>query len=218
MIGIPFIKSLFGAILDQSKVMHGRFHLCPFWGTEINKGNIAEIVTYIDEPMNQASATAKQKYPAVLLMPMKEVGNFQYPNDNSVQNSYNLLECTMVFITNAYVTGANQTSSPAIGSGQPTHTIPDTWHDMGRCAKNFLEVLYNGISAQGLQSTIFISENHKSELLEVTCKGNDSVSGVLMRFYIALASGCDLEDYNSDYLTATQWPTVTDSHPLHLDV
>ena len=213
MIGVPFIKDLFSAILAQSKVIDGRFYICPFWGAELNKGNIAEIVSYVQPYLNTT-----QKYPAALLMPMKEVGNYQYQDDNSTQNAYSYFECNMVFVTNAYVTGQNQVSTPSVGTNQPTHTIPDTWHDMARCAKNFIEVLYNGIMAQGLQSTIFISEKHQQEILEVTDKSNDSVSGVLMRFYIAIASGCTLEDYADNYLTAIQWPSAVDSHPLHLDV
>lgn len=214
MIGVPFIKDLYAAILAKSKVINGRFYICPFWGQELNKGNIAEVVSWVEPYL-----AATQKYPAALLMPMKEVGNFQYQDDNSVQNAYSYLECTMVFITNAYVTGQNQPSSPAVGTNMPTHTIPDTWHDMARCAKDFIIVLYNGILAKGLQNTIFISENHKQEILEVTNKANDSVTGVLFRFYIQVASGCEIEDYNSDYLETIDWPDPTiDVHPLHLDV
>lgn len=213
MIGVPFIKSLFSAILADSKVINGRFFICPFWGQELNKGNISEIVNWV-EPF----LATDQKYPVAMLMPMKEVGNFQYQDDPSSQNAYSIIECTMVFVTNAYVTGQNQPSSPAEGTNQPTHTIPDTWHDMCRCAKDFLKVLYNGIQAQGLAPTIFISERKQQEILEVTNKANDQVSGVLMRFYIGLADGCDIEDYPADYLTAIQWPAVTDTHPLHLDV
>jgi hypothetical protein len=213
MIGVPFIKSLFSAILSKSKVINGRFYICPFWGQELNKGNIEEIVSWV-----QPHLPSGQKYPAALLMPMKSAGNMQYDGDNSVENAYNTIECTMVFVTNAYVTGQNQVSSPAEGTNQPTHTIPDTWHDMERCAGDFMKVIYNGILAQGLQSTIFISEKRPQELIEVTNKSNDSVSGVLMRFYICLASGCGIEDYPEEYLKEIQWPEVTDTHPLHLDV
>lgn len=213
MIGIPFIKSLFSAIFAQSKVINGRFHICPFWGQELNKGNIDEIISYV-----QPYLSTNQKYPVALLMPIKETGNFQYQDDTSTANAYSLLECTMVFVTNAYVTGQNQPSSPAPGTNQPTHTIPDTWHDMARVAKNFLEVLYNGIEAQGLQTTLFISEKYQQQLLEVTAKANDKVTGQMLRFYLQIFGGCTLEDYNDDYLTAIQWPSVTDTHSLHLDV
>lgn len=214
MIGVPFIKSLFSAILAQSKVINGRFYLCPFWGQEINKGNIEEIINWVTPFI-----VTNQKYPVAMLMPMKEVGMFQYglEKDGSVQD-YSNFECTLVFATNAYVTGQNQPSSPAPGTNQPTHTIPDTWHDMARCAKNFLSVLYEGILAQGLQQTVFISEQEKPQLLPVTNKGNDSISGVLLRFYLKVYPGCTLEDYNNTYLTDIQWPPITDSHPLHLDV
>lgn len=213
MIGIPFINDLFSAILVKSKVINGRFYICPFFGQELNKGNIAEIVSWVEPYLN-----TKQKYPAALLMPMTEVGNFQYQDDNSVQNAYSYFECCLAFITNAYVTGQNQVSSPTPDTNQPSHSVPDTWHDMARCAKDFMIALFNGIGYAGLTPAIFISESHKQSILPVTNKGNDMVSGVLMKFYIAVASGCDLEDYNDDYLTEIQWPAIADSHPLHLDV
>ena len=215
MIGVPYIKSLFSAILAQSKVIDGRFYICPFWGNEINKLNLDEITSWVEPFID-----TMQKYPAAILMPMREVGNFQYQDDPSTVNAYSTIECAMVFITNAYVTGQNQVSAPAAGTKQPTHTIPDTWHDMARCAKNFLEVLYAGIEARkcGPAPYIFISEKGQQSIIEVTSKGNDEVSGVMMRFSIGLFGGCDLEDYNSDYLTTIQWPALTDVHPLHKDV
>ena len=215
MIGIPYIKDLYKAILSQSKVIDGRFHLCPFWGTEIDKLNIEEIVSWVNPYLNTT-----QKYPAAILMPMREVGNFQYSDDPSTVNAYSSIQCTIVFITNAYVTGQNQVSAPAAGTRQPTHTIPDTWHDMARCAKNFLQVLYAGIETHkcGPAPYLFISEKVQQSIVEVTCKGNDEVTGVMMRFGIGLFGGCDLEDYNSDYLTTIAWPDITDVHPLHKDV
>ena len=151
-------------------------------------------------------------------MPMKEVGYYQYEGDPSTEHAYSTYECTMVFLTNAYVTGQNQPSTPAEGTNQASHTISDTWHDMVRVAKDFMVVLYNGIMAQGLQTTMFISEKRPQEILEVTSKGNDQVTGALLRFYICVAGGCTLEDYPTDYLSAIQWPDPVDTHPLHTDV
>ena len=213
MIGIPFVKSLFGAILDVSKVIDGRFHICPYWGQEINKLNIEEIVSWV-----QPYLDTKQKYPVAILMPFREVGNFQYQNDASPVNAYSTWECSMAFLAGAYTTGQNQVSGRIQDTNQASHTIPDTWHDMARCAKDFMQVLENGISAQGLQTTLFISANHQQQILEVTSKGNDEVTGVLLRFYLMVFSGCDIEDYPADYLTEIQWPDVADTHPLHLDV
>lgn len=215
MIGIPYIKSLFQAILNQSKVINGRFHICPYWGAELNKGNIAEIVEYVKPYLNTT-----QKYPAALLMPIKTVGSFQYSGDNvSGASAYAGKEITMVFITNAYVTGQNQNSTPSPVTGKATHTIPDTWHDMERCAVDFLQVLYNVIqNTPELTSTVYIKEGLPQEILEVTNKADDQVTGVMLRFYLGWNSGCSIEDYEADYLETIVVPTVEDTHPLHLDV
>lgn len=207
MIGIPYIKALFGAILGQSKVIQGRFHMCPFWGNELNKINIAEITQYVEE-----KKLTDQKYPAALLMPIKSVGNFQF---SGLQDTgYTTKEINLVFVTKPYTTGQNQTFDP-LPNGMPQHDIPDTWHDMERCAIDFLAVLHNVIEANNLQGTVYISEQRQQEIFELSGKSNDMVSGVLLRFYLGWYTGCEIDDYLPDYLETITAPPVTDTHPSH---
>lgn len=215
MIGTPYLIDLFKSILANSKVINGRFYCCPFWGQELNKGNIEEIVLYITPKL-----PTDQKYPAALLMPFRTVGTFQYSGlDNIGLPGWNHKEITMVFVTNSQTTGQNQVTTPSPGTGKSMHTIPQTWHDMERCATDFIAVLYNVIFENNLQGTVNISETYRQEVLQVTNKANDQVTGVMLRFQLNWNSGCDIEDYPDNYLSLIVPPDPSiDVHPLHFDV
>lgn len=215
MIGTPYLIDLFKSILTKSKVINGRFYCCPFWGQELNKGNIEEIIQYVETKQPK-----DQKYPAALLMPFRTVGNFQYSGLNNIgQAGWSHKEITMVFVCNSQTTGQNQTTTPAVGTGKSTHTTQQTWHDMERCAVDFMAVLYNVIFQNNLQGTVNISESYRQEILQVTNKANDQVTGVLLRFQLDWASGCDIEDYPDNYLSLIVPPDPTiDVHPLHTDI
>ena len=207
MIGIPYLESLFQNILDNSKVINGRFFICPFAGQELNKGNIAEIIEYAEPKLN-----GTQKYPVAILLPFKSIGNFQYSGLDNIGNiGWETQELNILFVCNSQVSGQNYPTQSNPATGKSTHTIPQTWHDMKRCATDFLQVLHNIISNpanQALLGTVYISESQNQEILQVTNKANDAVTGVLMKVAIKWNSGCDIEDYNPDCVNGSGSPDL----------
>jgi hypothetical protein len=215
MIGLPWLQSLFAAILQESSVIDGRFYTCPFFGAELNKGLIDEIVEFAVPKQG-----TDQKYPCAILLPFRSTGYFQYSGlDASGIAAAEKWDLSMVFCGNAYTTGQGQVSSPNPVTGKTTHTIPDMWHDMARVAKNFEQVLYEVIqNTPELIGQVWIGEGERQERLQVTCKGNDAVTGVYVRIPIYFYPGCGIEDYPSDYLQRIQIPPIVDTHPLHTDI
>lgn len=210
MISYPYINSLFKAILNVSEVIDGRYFMCPKWGSEINSAFLSEVV------LNAGNGI---KYPAALCMPPRKTGNFQFSGEEvgGTQIGYNYLNCQMLFLRPTTYTAYNQPSQPLPNTQIPTHTAIDCWHDMGRCAEDFLQVLRQVIIYNSLQGTINISENAQQSITPVSDIGNDKLSGVLLSFVIMLNGGCAIEDYPSDYLTEIQVPLLIDTHPTHIN-
>ena len=206
MLSYPFIQGVFQSILDKSLLIDGRLHVCPKWGGEVNNINIDEVIPN--------ALPNRPKYPCALLMPPSSTGVYQYDDNQSNQGVY---EINLVFITGATHTQQNAIAKPNEAL-QSAHTIPETWHDMRRCAVSFLRVLQELIVAQNLSNDIYVSDRTLPEIHPITTIGNDQVSGVLLRFKLGVSTGCGVEDYPDDYTTAITLPTATDVHPLHLDV
>lgn len=209
MIGIPYIQSLFQAILSQSLVMQGRFFLCPKQAAELNSANISEIVTGIP---------SDTKYPVALLMPPRKIGNFQFSGEEvaGTQIGYNTYLMQMLFLRPAQYTTYNQPGTPLPNTPIPTHTVPETWHDMTRCAEDFLQVLRQVLRSHRIMA-LQISENATQTIVPVTEIGNDKVTGVLLNFNILVNGGCDIEDYPSDYLQLIEVPELVDTHQTHVN-
>ncbi len=209
MIGIPYIHSLFQAIISQSLVLHGNFFVCPKLASEINNSNISEIVT------GTPNAT---KWPAALMMPPRKTGNFQFTGYEvgGTEIGYNAYHMQMLFLRPSAYTAYNQPSQPLPGTPIPTHTVEDTWHDMTRCAEDFLQALKQVIQYNQIMA-IFISETAQQSIIPVTNIGNDALSGVLLNFTIKVNGGCDIEDYPSNYLSLIVVPELIDTHPTHVN-
>ena len=207
MIGIPYINSLFSAILDVSLVMGGRFYICPKQGSEMNNANIAELV--MNAPPNGI------KWPAALMMPPKKSGNFQF--SLLEVTDFDLYTIQMMFLRPASYTAYNQPSQPLPNTPISTHTVVDTWHDMSRCAEDFMKALRGIIDSGSLQGTLTISERLTPVIQYITEIGNDKLSGALLTFNLLMNGGCELEDYPSDYLTRIELPALTDIHPTHVN-
>lgn len=205
MLGIPYIKSLFRAVLNESNVIQGRFHVCPRWGAELNAGNLDQVIEVtIGDGLGK-------KYPLCILMPPRAVGDFT--NDRGVQKEYRFM---LLFLTTTYYTGANQVKGPNRDIGKSTHTIEEDWHDMERCAVNFMKVLSDVLAESDTVQPFRISEAYPQGLDMVSTIGNDRLSGVLLSFTGLLSTGCDLEDYPSDYTSKIILPDAVDTHPEHL--
>lgn len=210
MIGYPYIQELFTSILKEAKVIQGRFYFCPKMASEINNANINEIVI--------ATVPNGAKWPTALLMPPIKRGNFQFSGDEIAgpQIGYNYYNIQMLFLRPTAYTAYNQPSQPLPNTAISTHTAVETWHDMGRCAENFLQVLrqvliYHKITA------IEISESGPQAEIPVTDIGNDKLSGVLFTFTLMVNGGCDIEDYPVNYLDLIQVPELKDTHLTHIN-
>lgn len=205
MLGLPFIQDTFASVLKQSKIIGGRFYYCPQWAKELNNINI-------EDAFPNALPMA-DKYPCALLMPPIQRGHFQYVE----QQSKDILEISVLFLTPALYTGQNAISQQS-QSLASMHTVLQTQHDMARVAKDFLRILDQAIVKANYQNTIFLSDKSLQEMILVTNMGNDKVSGVLLRFPMQLSLTCEIEDYTDTVLDDIVLPLLTDSHPLHLDI
>lgn len=184
--------------------MDGRFYVCPKWGSELANPNIDEAL-YIGE-------AKAQKYPAALLMPPSKEGQFEYRNEPNSSGHTDIYTIKLLFVAGTTNTGQNQPQQPN-QIERSTHTIPETWHDMDRCATDFIAVLREVI----LPSTgnIMIWDTVTPKITPVTDLGSDKVSGVMLYFKLALFSGCTVEDYPDDWITSIIIPDQIDSHPIH---
>lgn len=205
MIGIPYIQAVFQAVIKQSLVLRGNFFVCPKIGTEINNANIEEILTGL--PL-------KQKYPVSLMMPPRKVGFFQFTKEQDT--GYNTYQMQMLFLRPSSYTAYNQPSAPLPNTPIPTHTVAETWHDMSRCAEDFLSVLKQALW-YNRNTAMNVSESNTQSIVPVTDIGNDKLCGVLLNFTLLVNSGCDIEDYPADYLELIVIPPVTDTHPTHIN-
>lgn len=214
MIGIPYIQSLFKAILDKSLVIQGRFYLCPKYASELNTANLDQLIL--------GSLPSDIKYPLALMLPPIKSGNFQFHGADVAgpQIGYNTYRISMLFLRPATYTAYNQPSQPLPNTALPTHTIADTWHDMSRCAENFLQVLYSVLEKQRLNggpTAITIGEASPQSEQYVSDIGNDKVSGVLFQFPLLVNGGCDIEDYPDDFVETIVIPELIDTHPTHIN-
>lgn len=201
----PFITDLFTAVLSKSKAIQGRLFLCPKMGTEINSDEFGALMKDLVVPDRLG-----KKYPAALLMPPQSYG--KYTDKNGEWDEYRFV---MFFLTTTYYSATNQTVNPNPNTKTSTHTIPQDWHDMKRCAVNFIYVLDKFIRKELLINKAFrLDQEVKKKITPVSEIGADRASGVMMEFFGSVAIGCKLEDYDPDVVDTIQVPEE-DNHPEH---
>lgn len=200
MLGYPYIEALFKAILSQSMVMQGRFHVCPHFGSELNTTNLEDVLKATMDDYKQ------KEYPLAIMLPPHSSG---YYTEENIRDS---IEIVMYFLSSTYRTRKNQIQSINPDSLVSTHRIIYDWHDMKRCAISFLKVL------QGLSvgNPFNISDREKQRIDPITTIGNDAVSGVMVSFTLNINELCELEDYPADFETKITLPDASDLHPEHL--
>lgn len=204
MIGYTYIQELFQTILDSSKVIEGRFYICPKWGSELANPNIDEMLI-----IGQAKS---QKYPAALLMPPPNEGLYQYRNELNSYGHADIYTIKMLFVASATNTGQNQPQQPN-SAGESTHTVFMTWHDMDRVAKEFIGILHTQLLSTSGNAQVWDQMLPKITL--ITDLGPDKVSGVMLSFRLSLFAGCVIEDYPADWQTSIVIPPFIDNHPIH---
>ncbi|WPV66292.1 hypothetical protein [Chitinophaga sp. LS1] len=206
MTSYPFIEAFFKSVLEQSKGVQGRFHLCPRFGLEINSDQLEGVINDDIKPV------AGQKYPLAIMMPPRSQGCF-----DGKMGEWERYRAVMFFLNTTYYTGNNQIKAPNPNTRTSTHTITQDWHDMKRCAVNFLRVVDQLQRDRGLTNSIFRlpgGSQYDKMIDPVSLIGTDRVSGVRLDFQFSLMVGCEIEDYNIEDISLITVP-VADPHPEH---
>jgi hypothetical protein len=203
MIGYAYIEDLFKSVLAKSKAIGGRFHICPRYGVEVNSDQLEEVIKESFRP------DAGVKYPLVLMMPPRSTGDF------TDANSWEEYRIVLFFLTTTYVTSLNQVKTPNRATGTSQHTVPQDWHDMKRCAINFIRIL-DRVQREALLhvSTFRLTGPNTKVIDPVSFVGADQISGVRLDFHCSLFTGCEIEDYDESQIESITVP-VGDGHPEH---
>jgi hypothetical protein len=183
--------------------MGGRFHICPQLGAEINTNNLEQVLKF-----SFGDEIKKQKYPLVLMLPPSSTGDYLNPH---FKDEY---EITLFFLATTFYTSHNQVQSPNPNTNTSQHTILEYWHDMKRCAIQFLKALQSVAPVPG--GKFFIKEGFTPVIDPVSLIGNDRVSGVKLTFNFFITEDCSVEDYPEDFEAQFQRPEGVDIHPEHL--
>lgn len=203
MIGYPYIIELFTNVLEKSKQIQGRLFVAPRYGQEINSDRLE---TVLQETIKDVDA---KKYPLALLFPPRTKGDFRVKTD-----SWRDVHIVLFFLQTTYYNGNNQIKTPNRGTQTSMHTVPQDWHDMDRCATNFIYVLNQIQRSKNLINTAFRLTSDKAVISPVSFVGVDRTSGVRLDFDCQIFGGCDVEDYTDEDINSIIVPTG-DSHPEH---
>jgi len=204
MISYPYIQELFTNVLSKSKAIGGRFFVSAKQGREINNDDLEQAIT--DEFAGKTGA----KYPLAFMMPPRSFGSFTDP-----AGEWERFQLILFFLKTTYVSGSGQTQSPNPATRTSTHTVVQDWHDMKRCAVNFVGVLNQLQRSRGTINTTFrLNQEYERTIQPVSFIGVDRLSGVRLDLVVNLFNGCVLEDYTPQDITAITLP-AGDSHPEH---
>lgn len=205
MISYPYIQDLFTNVLTKSRAIKGRLFVCPKFGTEINSDELGQIIENLVIPERLT-----KKYPLALLMPPQSFG--KYTDKGGEWEKYRIMMC---FLTTTYYSGTNQTVNPNPNTKTSMHTVPQDWHDMKRCAINFITVLDKYSRRQGLIAKTFRLDQERDKIITPVSEiGADKCSGVRLEFMVSMFIGCELEDYDEADILSIEEPML-DSHPEH---
>lgn len=201
----PFIEGLFKSVLAQSKAIQGRLFLCPNMGLELNADNLGVLMQDLQIPENK-------EIPALaLLMPPVSMGDYI----DSRTGEWDEHRFIMFFLKPTYYDGKNQVSFPNESTGTSTHSIPMDWHDMKRCAINFIRVLSRVQKSLGLINASFrLSSERKRTITPVSSISTRRYSGVRLDFAATIYNDCNLEDYTAEGIEEIT-VNIEDSHPEH---
>lgn len=201
----PFIDGFFKSVLSQSKAIQGRLIVCPNMGQELNSDNLGQLIQDLQIPESP-------DIPALaLLMPPVSLGDYI----DSRTGEWDEHRFIMFFLKPTYYDGKNQVSIPNPSTGTSTHSIPMDWHDMKRCAINFIRVLSRVQKSLGLVNSSFrLSSEKKRVITPVTAVSTRRYSGVRLDFAASIYNDCTLEDYTQDGIDQIS-VNIEDTHPEH---
>lgn len=204
MIGLPFITELFKNILSASRGIQGRFYYCPKLGQEINTDDFDQLLK------DEFQRLGQKKYPVDIMMPPVSQGYFI-----DAVGEWERYQFIHFFLTTTFYDGDNQVKDMNASTRTSTHSVLQDQHDMGRCARNFINVL-DGISrTRGLIRTSFRLDSQSERIIRpVAYIGGDRLTGVRLDFHGSVFNGCILEDYTQENIYEIIVPD-DDSHPEH---
>lgn len=197
MTSYQYIVDLFTGILSHSKAIEGRFHVGYRYGLqEINYDQLGEVL---------GSQNFQKKYPLVLMAP--PTGQFRIGGNRNEWRTYRII---LYFCKTSFY-GEGAEISPLTRTSD--HAVHDDWHDMDRCAINFLRVLRSQQEMTALSGN-FRYNLPTNEILTTpfSVLGADRISGVHANFDFQVFNGCELQDYE-EY--PDQINISADPHPEH---
>ncbi len=200
MTGYPFIRELFTNVLQKSKAIGGRFHLCPRSGAEFNNPTLEDII---------GPTITAQKFPLVAMMPPTMRGDTKF---NSA--AYQDVNCVLFFLTGSYIGPQGQALDPNPLTGTSQHQIYHDWHDMKRAAEDFVRVLDRLQRTTTLKNYFRLTGDQDKIYHPVSIVGAERASGIRLDLACQLFVGCEIEDYSMENLSEIIIP-APDSHPNH---
>ena len=205
MIGYPFIEALFKNIMSHSAGISGRMILCPKMGREINADDMYQVIQD-----SFAGNNVGKKYPIALLMPPVSFGNV-----GEVKQGWERTQFIMFFLKQEFMEGVGQTANINPSTRTSRHTIVHDWHDMKRCALDFLAMLQKVIKYHVLQANkIRLNHDYEYKVTPVSDIGADRIAGVRLDFFVDINVGCPVEDYDAFDFREVELPE-DDPHPIH---
>lgn len=188
MTGIAHIDSLFTAILSQSRAIEGRFYIGYRYGLqEVNYEQLGEVISHFK---------FTKKYPLVMMPPPTS----QTQVGGGKSDGWDEYRIILFFVKQSLVEDIDNDTKTS------QHRVVHDWHDMKRCAINFLRAL------REVPPKLSRLPSHKILIVPFSSIGNDRLSGVSVHFDYEVWLGCTVEDYD-EY--PTEINLEDDTHPEH---
>src|SRR5262245_12229009 len=100
-------------------------------GREINTDELGQVIQDL-----VVTLRLEKKVPLCLLLPPVCIGNY-----TSTTPSWDYYRLRSAWLNTTHYSGTNQVMNPNPSTRTSTHTILQDWHDMKRCAVDFVKVL-----------------------------------------------------------------------------
>lgn len=198
----PFISSLFTNVLLQSRGIQGRFTMSTKNALEINSDDMDRVLPDL------VIKDSGRKYPLAIMPAPRSSAEY-------ITSGWEEYSFTIFFLKTSYYTGDNQIANVNPNTQTSTHTIPEDWHDMKRCAVSFLRVLEQVVQINELQASQFRLQRGKQFMSTISNVGVDRASGIRLDFKADVGIGCGIiEDYDTGLIDSITIPEA-DSHPEH---
>lgn len=197
------LTETFRKILDESKVIQGRFIVTNGYASDLNADNFNQIfkdaVGGIKDP---------RKYPLAFMFPPVDIPTGYDETDLT------RFKIQMFFLAKPF-DGSAGIQSADFNNNTSTHTIEETWKDMRECAYNFRKVF---IELTENMPNSFIKDGSNSNIKDVYQRyskvGNDGLAGVGVNFDVLMHIGCEMNEYDMNDILSIEISN-DDLHPLH---